>query len=90
MPNGGGISGLAKKKPPPPPPPKRITTPKPAEWVVALYAFSGEGSGDLSFQEGDKIKVVKRTGTDQDWYVFVFVYITPTYRPYRAPCTNTN
>lgn len=84
MPNGGGgINGLAKKKPPPPPPPKRITTPKPAEWVVALYAFAGQGSGDLSFREGDKIKVVKRTGTDQDWYVIPFVYITrDTYRPY--------
>ncbi len=60
------MAGLAKKKPPPPPPPKR----KPDEWVVALYPFVGEaGNGDLSFQEGDRIRVVKRTGTDQDWYV---------------------
>lgn len=60
----GGFAALGKKKPPPPPP-KR----KPDEWVVALYAFAGQGEGDLSFQEGDRIRVVKRTGTDQDWYV---------------------
>lgn len=61
--------GLAKKKPPPPPPPKRIPSTKPDEWVVAEFAFLGQGQGDLSFQQGDRIKVVKRTGTDQDWYV---------------------
>ncbi|KAK1758322.1 protein hob1 [Echria macrotheca] len=55
-------TGFVKKKPPPPPP-------KRAEWVVALYTFTGEGRGDLSFQEGDRIKVVKKTGTDQDWWV---------------------
>ncbi|KAK3298129.1 uncharacterized protein B0H64DRAFT_438625 [Chaetomium fimeti] len=60
----GGFAALGKKKPPPPPP-KR----KPDEWVVALYAFQGQGAGDLSFREGDRIRVVKRTGTDQDWWV---------------------
>ncbi|KAH6855331.1 hypothetical protein B0I37DRAFT_364583 [Chaetomium sp. MPI-CAGE-AT-0009] len=59
------FAALGKKKPPPPPPPKR----KPDEWVVALYAFAGQGEGDLSFREGDRIRVVKRTGTDQDWWV---------------------
>ncbi|KAK4239485.1 hypothetical protein C8A03DRAFT_14129 [Achaetomium macrosporum] len=57
----------AKKKKPPPPPPKRAPTTTPDEWVVARYAFTGEGQGDLSFQEGDRIKVVRKTGTDQDW-----------------------
>lgn len=61
-------NGVFKKKPPPPPP-KRIPSTKPEEWVVALYAFTGQGQGDLSFQEGDRIKIVKRTGTDQDWWV---------------------
>ncbi|KAK3899314.1 hypothetical protein C8A05DRAFT_37076 [Staphylotrichum tortipilum] len=60
------LAGVAKKKPPPPPPPPKK---KPDEWVVALYAFTGEGGGDLSFREGDRIRVVKRTGTDQDWWV---------------------
>ncbi|KAK3364461.1 hypothetical protein B0T25DRAFT_66271 [Lasiosphaeria hispida] len=61
-------NGFVKKKPPPPPP-KRIPSTKPEEWVVALYAFAGQGQGDLSFREGDRIKIVKRTGTDQDWWV---------------------
>ncbi|KAI4594363.1 hypothetical protein KJ359_008387 [Pestalotiopsis sp. 9143b] len=60
--------GVVKKKPPPPPP-KRAGLNKPEEFVVALYAFNGQSNGDLSFQEGDRIKVVKKTGTDQDWWV---------------------
>jgi len=62
-------NGLVKKKPPPPPPPKRIASSVPDDYVIAQYAFAGQGQGDLSFQEGDRIRVVKRTGTDQDWWV---------------------
>ena len=65
VPSIGG--GLAKKKPPPPPP-KRIPSGRPEEFVVALYSFDGQGEGDLSFREGDRIKVVKKTETDQDWW----------------------
>ncbi|KAL2157947.1 hypothetical protein VTH06DRAFT_5002, partial [Thermothelomyces fergusii] len=62
-----GPSVLGKKKPPPPPPPpKRAATNKPGEWVVAAYSFTGQGDGDLSFREGDRIRVLKRTETDQD------------------------
>lgn len=57
----------ARKKPPPPPPPKKVTLVE--EFVVALYDFPGQGSGDLSFREGDLIKVIKKTETDQDWWV---------------------
>ncbi|KAK3331170.1 hypothetical protein B0H66DRAFT_467393 [Apodospora peruviana] len=66
-----GQNGFVKKKPPPPPPPKRIQSarPPPEEWVTALFAFTGQGSGDLSFSEGDRIKIVKKTDTDQDWWV---------------------
>ena len=64
-----GGSVLAKKKPPPPPPPKRIASNKPDEFVVAQFAFAGQGDGDLSFREGDRIRIVKRTPTDQDWWV---------------------
>lgn len=62
-------NGLAVKKlpPPPPPPQKRLPNGGPDEWVVARYAFAGEGEGDLSFRAGDRIRVVKRTETDQDW-----------------------
>ncbi|KAK4248692.1 hypothetical protein C7999DRAFT_13342 [Corynascus novoguineensis] len=59
---------LGKKKPPPPPP-KRMATNGLDDWVVAQYDFTGQGSGDLSFREGDRIRVVKRTETDQDWWV---------------------
>lgn len=63
-------AAVAGKKKPPPPPPKRIgTNQRPDEFVIALYAFSGQSAGDLSFREGDRIRVVKRTGTDQDWWV---------------------
>jgi amphiphysin len=62
-------NGFLGKKKPPPPPPKRIASGKPEEFVVALYAFDGQGQGDLSFREGDRIKIVKKTGTDQDWWV---------------------
>ncbi|KAI1474654.1 hypothetical protein F4774DRAFT_399912 [Daldinia eschscholtzii] len=57
-----------KKKPPPPPPPKKIGINKP-EFVIAQYDFAGQNAGDLSFREGDRIKIVKKTGTDQDWWM---------------------
>ncbi|KAL2020472.1 hypothetical protein VTK56DRAFT_8357 [Thermocarpiscus australiensis] len=64
------IDTSARKKPPaPPPPPKRALAAKPDEWVVAQYAFPGQGAGDLSFREGDRIRVVRRTETSQDWWV---------------------
>jgi amphiphysin len=59
---------LAKKKPPPPPPPKRIPSTKPEEYVIALYDFPGQNEGDLRFREGDRIRIVKKTQTDQDWW----------------------
>ncbi|KAI2619701.1 hypothetical protein GGR54DRAFT_126093 [Hypoxylon sp. NC1633] len=64
-----GVSAAVKKKPPPPPPPKKMGASRSEEFVVAQYAFSGQNAGDLSFNEGDKIKIVKKTGTDQDWWV---------------------
>lgn len=68
------LNGIAAKKkaPPPPPPkpkPKPPMPPRPDEFVMARYAFAGQGEGDLSFREGERIRVVKRTGTDQDWWV---------------------
>jgi amphiphysin len=71
--NGGSSASAAaaakKKKPPPPPPPKRVPSTQPEEYVVALYTFTGQGAGDLSFREGDRIKIVKKTDTAQDWWV---------------------
>ena len=56
-----------KKKPPPPPPPKRMPSSQDC-WVTALYDFAGQGQGDLVFREGDRIKVVKKTESKDDWW----------------------
>jgi len=60
--------GVIVKKKPPPPPPKRIGSQASGIFVVALYAFEGQGAGDLSFREGDRIKVVKKTESTDDWW----------------------
>lgn len=64
----GQAAAQAKKKPPPPPPPGSKPGMKKAEYVVAIYDFAGQGAGDLSFNEGDRIRIIKKTGTDQDWW----------------------
>jgi amphiphysin len=53
-----------KKKPPPPPPMKR----KQEVWVMAQYDFSGQEPGDLSFSEGDRIRVLQKTDSTDDWW----------------------
>ena len=59
----------AKKKPPPPPPPKPKRLPSTQDhWVTAIYDFAGQGQGDLVFREGDKIRVVKKTDSTDDWW----------------------
>ena len=60
-------SVIGKKKPPPPPP-----KPKPAsakiQLVTAQYDFSGQNAGDLSFKEGDRIRVLKKTDSTDEWW----------------------
>ncbi|KAH8594114.1 hypothetical protein B0O99DRAFT_673254 [Bisporella sp. PMI_857] len=56
----------SQKKKPPPPPPKRINST--ALHAVAQYAFDGQNAGDLSFKEGDRIRVVKKTDSTDDWW----------------------
>ena len=60
-------SVAAKKKPPPPPPPKKVGSFH-GEYVTAMYDFDSQGEGDLSFREGDRIRVVKKTNSSQDWW----------------------
>ncbi|KAL1305909.1 hypothetical protein AAFC00_004052 [Neodothiora populina] len=61
-------SGIAaKKKPPPPVPAKRIHSSQ-GLTVTALYDFAGQNPGDLSFQEGDKIRIIKKTESTNDWW----------------------
>lgn len=69
LPSNSSLASVAagKKKPPPPPPPKK----KPSTqgfWVTALYDFAGQGHGDLAFRERDRIKVVKKTDSTDDWW----------------------
>ncbi|KAG4438335.1 hypothetical protein IFR05_006179 [Cadophora sp. M221] len=57
-----------QKKKPPPPPPKRIGSQNFGIFAVALYDFQGQSEGDLSFREGDQIKVIKKTDSTDDWW----------------------
>jgi amphiphysin len=57
----------SEKKRPPPPPPKPSVSPKP-DFVVARYDFAGESQGDLAFRAGDRIKIVKKTDSLEDWW----------------------
>ncbi|EMC99108.1 hypothetical protein BAUCODRAFT_65537 [Baudoinia panamericana UAMH 10762] len=59
--------GAGKKKPAPPIPIKRIQSSQ-ATYVTAVYDFEGQNEGDLAFREGDRIKVVKKTDSVDDWW----------------------
>ena len=56
----------AKRAPPPPPPLK--PKPAPVNYVVALYDFAAQADGDLDFKVGDRIEVVERTDSAEDWW----------------------
>lgn len=56
----------AKKKPPPPVPVKRVGSTQ-AMFVTALFDFEGQNESDLAFREGDRIRIVKRTDSVDDW-----------------------
>ncbi|KAI5807233.1 hypothetical protein BZA77DRAFT_352622 [Pyronema omphalodes] len=66
--DGGFAAAAAAKKKPPPPPPKKKFAGANETWVKALFTFSGQDSGDLSFNEGDRIKVTKKTPSTDDWW----------------------
>ena len=52
-----------KKKPPPPPPKKKNFGGAKDIWVKAIFAFEGQTVEDLSFDEGDQIRVIKKTNS---------------------------
>lgn len=37
-------------------------------YVTALYDFGGQSAGDLAFREGDRIRVLKKTESTDDWW----------------------
>ncbi|KIW10236.1 hypothetical protein PV08_11198 [Exophiala spinifera] len=60
-------ASVAQKKRPPPPPPPR-TPSQHAIFVTALYDFDGQSEGDLAFREGDRIRVLKKTESTDEWW----------------------
>lgn len=60
----------AKAKPPPPKPkPKRLSGMPATETVTALYDYSAQAEGDLTFRAGDVIEIVTRTQNDNEWWI---------------------
>ncbi len=65
----GAAAGAAGKRAPPPPPSKPKPGAAPARsYVVALYDYTATADGDLSFKAGDRIEVVERTASTDDWW----------------------
>ena len=64
----------AKKSKPPPPAPKAKPKPlsiaaKPnAEMVTALYDYSAQAEGDLTFKAGDAIEIITRSQNPNEWW----------------------
>ena len=42
--------------------------PSPAIQVVALYDFTAQAEGDLDFKVGDRIEVIERSESAEDWW----------------------
>ncbi|KAG0202949.1 hypothetical protein BGX28_004702 [Mortierella sp. GBA30] len=59
-----GKTSVANKKPPPPPVPRRLGV----KMVVALYDYDAQQDGDLSFKKDDRIEIVERTASTEDWW----------------------
>ncbi|BEJ16375.1 hypothetical protein CspHIS471_0509800 [Cutaneotrichosporon sp. HIS471] len=62
-------SFAAGKKAPPPPPalkPKPGTPPK--QYCTAIFDYEAQAEGDLSFSAGDRIEIVERTNSAEDWW----------------------
>ncbi|KAK9782529.1 putative Regulator of cytoskeleton and endocytosis [Seiridium cardinale] len=68
--SGLAAAAAAKSKPPPPKPkPSRLSgAPAGAEMVTALYDYSAQAEGDLSFRAGDVITIIQRTNNDNEWW----------------------
>lgn len=68
-PTTAAAGGIAGKRAPPPPPTKPKPGMAPAKsYVVALYDYTATADGDLTFKAGDRIEVVERTASTDDWW----------------------
>lgn len=62
-------AAAAKAKPPPPKPkPSRLSANPQVETVTALYDYSAQAEGDLSFRAGDVIEITTRTQNTNEWW----------------------
>ncbi|KZO99677.1 BAR-domain-containing protein [Calocera viscosa TUFC12733] len=61
-------AGGAKRAPPPPPPLKPKPGASQPKFVTALYDFAAQAEGDLDFKVGDRIELVERTASSEDWW----------------------
>ena len=64
---GAAAAAAAVKKAPPPPPPLK-PKPKAVDYVVALYDFEAQADGDLDFKAGDRIEIVEKSDSQEDWW----------------------
>ncbi|KAI0505965.1 BAR domain-containing protein [Xylaria bambusicola] len=62
-------AAAGKPKPPPPKPkPSRLAGAPAVETVTALYDYSAQAEGDLSFRAGDVIEIISRTNNENEWW----------------------
>lgn len=61
---------IKKKAPPPPPPlkPKPSFGAAPKLYATALFDYEAQAHGDLSFNAGDRIEVVEKSESAEDWW----------------------
>ncbi|KAJ2723023.1 BAR adaptor protein Hob1 [Coemansia sp. Benny D115] len=64
---GSNPPALGPEKVPYPPPPQPAAN-NGVQFVEALYDYAAQADGDLSFKEGDRIELIKRTEAKDDWW----------------------
>ena len=62
-------SAAAGKKPPPPPPAPKPSAFSRKVYVVALYDYTAQAEGDLTFRAGDRIEIIKKGEDGNEWWV---------------------
>jgi len=56
------------KKAPPPPPLKAKPSYSQATYCTAIFDFEAQAEGDLSFNAGDRIEIIEKTDSADDWW----------------------
>ncbi|EPY52847.1 BAR adaptor protein Hob1 [Schizosaccharomyces cryophilus OY26] len=62
-------ASTASAPPAPPIKPKFKPAVPPVEYVTALYDYTAQAAGDLSFHAGDRIEVVSRSDNQNEWWI---------------------